>query len=488
MSDSLSSAPLLLRRPWLLLWIALAFASAWIRLLPWRLEYNDLAKQAFVSVEMVTEGAWWVQRSPDGEMATKPPLCGWMSAGIYLLSGSWLLAWHLPSVLGMLAILFAYRRWLPPAPAAAAMVMLLWNHMSQSMIFVIRTDMVLAATIFLPVGLIATRLRDQQPLSGKDQGLLLLWITLGLYTKGPVNFAFLLPGVLLFFCRCRNRPASRLALPSPWIWPAALVLFLAWVGIAALKSPEFVEQVILGEFGSRFQSGESAEGRPPGYYTLHFLSRFAPWSLLFFAILLHRPTRQRLWQQPDTCWLLCILAGGWILMELIPSKRPDRFYPIFPVAAFLIARAWPQTPGATLRKTVNTVLLILVAANVSYSFNRWQRNTARGEGNFVTFGREAATRVAPEDLWIQKTAAWATGIVLHAGSTQIVDDEALVDRWLRGELPAVIVCEEGLARFEAAGISVTPALSTDNPRAARPQQFLLLADDRNEQTAEGWGW
>ncbi len=68
--------------------------------LPWELDGYDQAKQAWTSYEMVTEGHWFYQRTSDDQgLATKPPLTGWISAAIFMITRSWDVAWRLPSLL-----------------------------------------------------------------------------------------------------------------------------------------------------------------------------------------------------------------------------------------------------------------------------------------------------------------------------------------------------------------------------------------------------
>src|SRR6201984_856688 len=76
--------------------------------LPWELDGYDQAKQAWTSYEMVTEGHWFYQRTSDDQgLATKPPLTGWMSAAVFLVTRSWDIAWRLPSLVcaGLIAFL-----------------------------------------------------------------------------------------------------------------------------------------------------------------------------------------------------------------------------------------------------------------------------------------------------------------------------------------------------------------------------------------------
>src|SRR5688572_14253225 len=81
---------------WTILGTFVAIIALFVtRNLPWHLDDYDQAKQAFTSYEMINEGQWLYQHTPTGRVATKPPLSGWISAGLYPLTG-WDLAWRIP--------------------------------------------------------------------------------------------------------------------------------------------------------------------------------------------------------------------------------------------------------------------------------------------------------------------------------------------------------------------------------------------------------
>ena len=88
---------------WGLLLVAVALFA--VANLPWELDDFDQAKQAFTSFEMVEQGHWFYQHTPNWWVATKPPLVGWISAGIFEVTRSWELAWRLPSFLSAIALL-----------------------------------------------------------------------------------------------------------------------------------------------------------------------------------------------------------------------------------------------------------------------------------------------------------------------------------------------------------------------------------------------
>src|SRR5215470_16174122 len=77
-------------------WIvaAISFLLFLIGNLPWQLDDYDQAKQAFTSFDMIKKGHWFYQQTPHERVATKPPLVGWASAGLFTITRSWDLSWR----------------------------------------------------------------------------------------------------------------------------------------------------------------------------------------------------------------------------------------------------------------------------------------------------------------------------------------------------------------------------------------------------------
>src|SRR5256886_17305057 len=83
---------------------AVSFLLFLIGNLPWQLDDYDQAKQAYTSFEMIKEGRWFYQQTPHERAATKPPLVGWVSAGLFAITRSWEVSWRLPSLLAAIAL------------------------------------------------------------------------------------------------------------------------------------------------------------------------------------------------------------------------------------------------------------------------------------------------------------------------------------------------------------------------------------------------
>src|SRR5882762_3058884 len=207
--------------------------------LPWQLDDYDQAKQAFTSFQMTKEGRWFYQQTPHEYVATKPPLVGWVSAGLFGLTRSWDLSWRLPSLLAAIALaIFLFRAATTAYGPIAGLIALGafgLNLLSPRMATLVRTDMPLALVIFLIGLLIWEKIRTGEPWQPRDRWLMFGLLTAGMLIKGPIVYAFLLPGVLFFqLTRGRdNASPARTRLYSAWCgswpWLGSLAIFLIWV-------------------------------------------------------------------------------------------------------------------------------------------------------------------------------------------------------------------------------------------------------------------
>src|SRR5438094_7105557 len=344
------------RTPWVV--AALVVTLFAIGNLPWQLDDYDQAKQAFTSFEMVKEGHWLYQHTPHEQVATKPPLVGWISAAVFAVIRSWEVAWRLPSLVAALALAVVLFRAAKDAYGKVAAVIAVGafglNLLSPRLATLVRTDMPLVLVIFLIGLLIWQRVRHEDEWKLRDQVYVFALLTIAMLIKGPIVYAFLLPGIALFQWRygrvgaprgpdaAERRPYLN-AWPGWWPWIGSLAVFLLWVTGGILFQPGFFDEVIMREFVGRF--GETIHRPQPLYFYLpHLLHKFAPWSVLIIGIAfvdLH----SRKWRlrsafremSPEIFWLLCWSVGGLILMSLIPSKRVDRIFPIIAPLCLLLA-------------------------------------------------------------------------------------------------------------------------------------------------------
>src|SRR5215475_13502622 len=169
--------------------------------LPWQLDDYDQAKQAFTSFEMVKEGHWLYQHTSHERVATKPPLIGWISAGLFAVTRSWEVAWRLPSFIAALALAIVLFRAAKDAYGKVAGVIALsafgLNLLSPRLATLVRTDMPLALVIFLIGLLIWQKIREGDEWKRRDRLYVFVLLTAAMLIKGPIVYAFLLPGIVL---------------------------------------------------------------------------------------------------------------------------------------------------------------------------------------------------------------------------------------------------------------------------------------------------
>src|SRR5205823_3648706 len=227
------------RTSWALAALMLVLFS--ITNLPWHLDDYDQAKQAWTSYEMVTEGHWFYQRTSDDQgLATKPPLTGWISAAIFTITRSWDVAWRLPSLL-----------------CAALIALMLFRSASRAY------GNIAGLIAFAAFGL----------------------LTAGMLIKGPVVYAFLLPGIVVYQL-CKSKTGGASAWCGWWPWLGSLAIFLIWAIAGCLWVPRFYDLVVLDEFVARFGAvGTHAHSSKSVFFYLpHLLHKFFPWSAVLIGL------------------------------------------------------------------------------------------------------------------------------------------------------------------------------------------------------------
>ena len=433
------------RRTLLLAAIVVLFA---IRNLPWHLDDFDQAKQAMVSAEMIGDGHWWFQHTPAGRVATKPPLAGWISAGIHALGVGWEFAWRLPSfasALVLLAMLWRSGRTLAGSEMGALIAAGAFslNLLAPRLATLVRTDMLLTLFIFLAGWLVSEKIRTAQPWTTRERWALFAAVLASMLTKGPIAYLFLFPGLAAYVWIARRRGWPRVAWAGAWPWFAPLALFGVWVGVGVWLSPEFYEQVVQREFLGRLTVGEKAvhTNQPPWFYLLHLLHKWGPWSIALVALLWQKRVRATLRAEPQLVWLACWAAGGLLLMSLVPSKRPDRIFPVIPPLCLLLAGLWasrgPHAPAdQTPADSRWLPAVIAIALLTSGGYAGWRvvdafRADARA---LVRFGAQARALAGahPERLAIVKPKD--EGMILYADRLRFISLGEAEELWHAGEI------------------------------------------------------
>jgi 4-amino-4-deoxy-L-arabinose transferase-like glycosyltransferase len=501
--------------------VALSFLLFLISNLPWQLDDYDQAKQAFTSFQMIKEGRWLYQQTPHEHVATKPPLVGWVSAGLFGLTRSWELSWRLPSLLAAIAMaIFLFRAASSaygPIPGLIALGAFGLNLLSPRLATLVRTDMPLALVIFLIGVLIWKKTRAGTEWRPRDQVYVFALLTIAMLIKGPIVYAFLLPGIVLnvvavaLWATRWPFTARQLqnAWPGWWPWIGSLAVFLLWVTGGILFQPGFFDEVVMREFVARF--GETIHRPQPLYFYLpHLLHKFAPWSVLIIGIALV-DLHSRKWRlrsafrkmSPETFWLLCWSVGGLILMSLIPSKRIDRIFPIIPPLCLLLAAqianrnacSHGSASRSSTRDDVGLSVHRPVASENATSIYRWAAAALvlsilftggytiskvisgyRHQRNALAiFGREVRREAATHRWRYEVVSARDEGLLLYLQKTHFVEPDHAVSEWNNGNLDALVASREKASGLmpQLAGAALSQLKSNERKKEQGTSYVLI---------------
>jgi hypothetical protein len=318
-------------------------------------------------------------------------------------------------------------------------------------------------------------------------------------TKGPIVYAFLLPGIALFqLQRGRARPLATAepvhggggpgapkttlggAWPGYWPWLASLAIFLVWVAGGIRFQSGFYDEVVMREFVGRFTE-TIHRPQPFLFYLPHLLHKSAPWSVLIFAIAIF-DLRLRNWRlrsvfrdmSPEIFWLLCWSVGGLIVMSLIPSKRIDRIFPVIPPLCLLLAAQiaprnfcshGPAGRSSTTVESEETARRAVATTTVLARFYQWSAvalvfaifftgaytgwKVITGYRNhrnaLAIFGRNVRHEAEAHHWRYEVVSAKDEGLLLYLRKTHFVEPASVIPEWNTGNLDALVASKEKAA-------------------------------------------
>ncbi|MEP6822524.1 MAG: glycosyltransferase family 39 protein [Chthoniobacterales bacterium] len=454
---------------------------------PFHLDDYEQAKQAFTSFEMVEQGHWLYQHTPNERIATKPPLVGWISAAIFELTRWWEIAWRLPSLAAAILLLAILARSVSAAYGSASGLLAMsafgFNMLSPRLATLVRTDMVLALIVFLLGWRIWRKIRsDEEKWETRDRVMMFALLTASMLIKGPIVAAFLLPGMLLFHWLRRNSKIS--AWFGWWPWLAALAVFGLWVAGGIAWVPDFYEQVVLREFAGRF-SETVHRPQPIYFYVPHLLHKFAPWSILMIALALvgwrsgSESFRER-WRAlpPEMAWLICWVFGGLLVMSLVPSKRVDRIFPVVPPLCLLLAAQYAR--ASAWKQRWSTLAIAVAALGLTgYVASEIVGAVRSRENALAKFGEAVRSEATARGWRYEVIGGKEEGLLLYLRKTHFSKRDQIIARWNAGELDALVLPAEELTDYSVHLSDVArtnlEASITVNGRARR---YLLLAREK----------
>lgn len=329
---------------------------------------RDEGSNAEAAREMVQSGDWLTPTLNGLPRFAKPAFNYWLISSAYRLFGTSEFTARLPSAVfgtGLVLMLYYFaRRFLGPAIALRAAVMLLLNIEMLAIGRMVLTDMVLVFFTTLSIfsfflGLYGAR---------KDKWwywLLYVGMAFAVLTKGPVGLLPLLviiPYVILtgpwrqghqVLKECHPVAGTLLFLAIAAPWYTAMLLLHGSGYVASAR----------GDTVTRFFSVIGGHGGTIFFYVPILLLGFFPWSGYLPAALVGslRGSRRTILSESQA---LSVLCSVWVLavflfFTLSSTRLPHYIAPLFPAAALLVAMWWERLQPETGRAGKFSFWLVL---------------------------------------------------------------------------------------------------------------------------------
>ena len=410
------------------------------------------------------------------------------------MTRSWDVAWRLPSFVAAIALGLAIFRVSSNAfgkvAATIALSAFALNMLSIRLATLVRTDMLQALVIFVIGAIIFAKIRTREKWSFREKLSIFALLAAALLLKGPVVYAFLLPGIIIFHA-FRPRSANQSSIADHrslslgtgwWPWMVSLAIFLIWAFGGIKFVPGFYEQVVQREFLGRFAETVH-RGQPVYFYFVHLLHKFMPWSLVIIALATIQGRTINVRKafsgvRPEVLWLICWALGGLFVMSIVPSKRVDRIFPVIPPLCLLLA-AQTEVLGRTIleskaRRWYAFVLLFAAVYCASYSSWKLYSGYRDNRAALADFGREVRDLSAKENLRYEAIGRNDEGIPLYLRRPAFISRTQAIADWNAGRLDAVAVpldeAERLMPQLQGATITLT---SGERRHLDRPRYVLL---------------
>ena len=456
-------------QPWFVTATLVAIIALFVmRNVPWHLDDYDQAKQAFTSFEMVEEGHWWYQHTPTGRVATKPPLSAWISTALYLMMGSnaWAFAWRIPPLACAIALAVMLRKsgdvlFGNNIGGLLALTAFGLTVFTPRLATLVRTDMMLTLCIFAAGYLVLEKVRRGAPWNRREKWLLFWFVLASMMIKGPIVYAFLLPGLAAYYFLAKRFSLVNNSWSGVVPWLAPLLFFSAWAGIGIWVSGgmegDFYQQVVKREFMGRFTAGETAVHQPrnPFFYIGLILLRWLPWSLLLMAFLSVKRIRTAFRADPALLWLACWILGALVVMSVVPSKRFDRILPVIPPLALLLPAMARHLPNYVWRRQPLgriAILATFVGFSISAGYAGWRivRGFQMRQDGLVDFGEMVRQATFGRSDRLLVINGKDEGMLLYTQHPRFTSIEDALPSWRFRRIEWMVVPEQTLKKHEAA--------------------------------------
>ena len=328
----------------------LCFALAARTMSPSDIFDNDQAGPISHIADVAFNGNWLMQRTPDGRLATKPPMFPWVGALAVRAIGTtqeW--SYKVTVVIAFAAVTVMVfdltRRAANTAVATLAAAVWIANYHAFKLVYTARTDMLLTMWITLALWSVQRQRQmwrsDAATTSSSWHRTVLIAsfsvaVGAGLLTKGPPA---MIPVAWLFGAVTYDR-AWRRCLPVQQVLGVLLAaaLLLAWLVPALRAHPQWAD-TINAEVIERITGTGSGAKRQSSLLVMpaYFLARFQPWCVLFIAAAALWWSKRRQSNGHLPWWPLLWVAMILLIFTFPRGKRADYILPAYPAAALLVA-------------------------------------------------------------------------------------------------------------------------------------------------------
>lgn len=480
---------------------------------------------AYTTDLVLHAGDWrrWILPLEQGaHPATKPPLYNWLAApGVWLTEGRWDWPHRLPSLAAFAAVaalLWTLGRRLDPKglTGTLAVIVLCSNYAWFKLSALIRPDTLLSLWLVLGwVGVTVVLSGEAGGRAGRLwRGVIWLACALAVLTKGPA--ALLIPAFAAVLAgvdapkggRARRAMQGLRECGALWGLPLVFVVTAAWLALVWRIDPSHLYDTLLREEFVERALGTGEEGVKEGPWDfirtalnmpLYFISRFLPWSVFFFGVLLDLRAQRRgeprglpaaaargafdprWWVTSAVTWTVLVIAA----FTLAAGKRADYIASAYVPAALAVAwglghLGWAlarRFPAAVAALAIATLAGLIVHDRVNGYAVKYPLSESLRD-----FAREVRPIIErqPVALEFYRTGAAPLQVMLHRSQPVLLNVEDLAARmeshgeaWL---IASDRSADEALAEAGRRGWTVQEVASSEPAKgsvAAPPLQMRL---------------
>lgn len=296
---------------------------------------NEL-KYISIALEALQNNTWFTFYSHGEIYADKPPLFFWLiMTSIHLTGEHWMWLMGLFSLLPAIGVLAIMDKWLKmenaPFDPLTANLMLITSAMFLMSTLVVRMDMLMLFFIVLSLfTFYRIYMRKHKPV---ERYLLPVYIFLALFTKGAIGFLTPVISIVAFLIiKKRIRSLGSYLGWKQWLIFAGLC-GVWFTGVYVEGGGAYLHNLVFKQtVGRGINSFHHNE--PVWYYFPRMLWSFAPWSLLFIALItwgiLKKVNKTNLQK-----FFLTIITVNIIMLSLISSKLDIYLLPVYPFVVYL---------------------------------------------------------------------------------------------------------------------------------------------------------